>query len=377
MKIALYYPWIHLTSGVERTILETVTNSKHDYVIFTNHFEPRNTFPEFKKFNVVKLKDIPVRRNILDVIRASFIIMFQKIDLNGFDKLVVHSEGLGDLILIRNHSIPVVCYCHTPLRPVFDLKYQEIAVKTRSRLKRIIYYIFSTFFKIIDRHIWKRYSSVIFNSKETLNRAIEGKLIKKSSKFKIIHPGVNIISKKPSKIFQKFFFLPGRITWTKNIEMAIEAFRIFKINKKYEDFKLVIAGQVDKKSSVYYKKLKGKYASKDIIFKINLTDKQMHSLYKSCYATLAAAFNEDWGITPIESNSFGKPTICTNGGGFKESQINGVTGYLVDENSNDFASAMTKLASNIVLTKKMGKQAFSNSLKYIWTKFIKDFDQTI
>lgn len=65
MKIALYYPWISLKSGVERTILEIIKNSKHQYTVYTNNFDPKNTFPEFNKVKVVQLKQIPLKTDFL------------------------------------------------------------------------------------------------------------------------------------------------------------------------------------------------------------------------------------------------------------------------------------------------------------------------
>ncbi len=47
MKIAAYYPWIYLKGGAERALLETVTRSRHEWTLYTNHFEPEATFPEF------------------------------------------------------------------------------------------------------------------------------------------------------------------------------------------------------------------------------------------------------------------------------------------------------------------------------------------
>ena len=45
MKVALYYPWVYLTSGAERTILELTAHSRHQWTIFTNRFDPDGTFP--------------------------------------------------------------------------------------------------------------------------------------------------------------------------------------------------------------------------------------------------------------------------------------------------------------------------------------------
>ena len=181
----------------------------------------------------------------------------------------------------------------------------------------------------------------------------------------------NIYKNKLSRSFKKHFFLPGRITWTKNIELAISSFIIF--SKTNSDFTLVIAGQLDAKNKDYYSKL-FEEKHNNIVVNVNPTDKSMSKLYQNCYAVLCPALNEDWGITPIEANSYGKPTICVNSGGFKESQINNVTGYLVEPTPESFSKAMTKLVNNRKLTLELGGNAFKNSLKYDWKIFVNKFE---
>lgn len=374
MKIALYYPWIYLKSGVERTILETVKRSKHEFTIFTNHYDQKGTYPEFKKYKVIELKKVPVDRRIMSVLKAAFIIAFQKIDFSSFDILLIHSDGLGDLILNRNRNIPAVCFCHTPLRPVFDSEYRKRALSKLGYLGRGIYIILATVFKYIDRHLWKRYKLVIFNSKESLRRAKEGALLE-SKKYYLLHPGVDLKKNQPTGKFAKYFFVPGRIMWTKNIELAIEAFKIFTKENSNSGFKLIIAGQVDKKSTGYYEKLKAiSKGNGNIKFVLNPSDRQMWGLYRDCYTVLATPFNEDWGMTALEANSFAKPVIAVNRGGFLESQIQGKTGFLVTGRNRDFSSAMTRLADNITLTRRLGKNAFAHVRKYDLGIFIKKLD---
>jgi glycosyltransferase involved in cell wall biosynthesis len=376
MKIAIYYPWLHLKSGAERTILETVKRSKHKYTIFTNHYDRNGTYPEFKNLKVVQLKKVPVRRNIFSVAKAAFIIASQKIYLKGFSLFLVHSEGIGDLILIRNNKIPTICFCHTPLRPVFDEQYKNIARSKRSFFSKIIYKILDIFFRIADRYLWKKYKYIFFNSKESLRRAKNGGLINKKTEFGVLHPGVDWENVKPTWWYEKYFLVPGRIMWTKNIELAIKSFLLFEKHKNDRGFKLVIAGQVDNKSTEYFDKLKSLIGKgKNITFIKNPSDSRMVNLYASCYAVLATSFNEDWGITPIEANAYGKPVLAVDSGGFKESQINGKTGFLLANNPKIFSSKMLLLAGKTNTTRRMGRYARLNSEKYSWRNFITKLDK--
>ena len=49
-------------SGAERTILELSSSNRHEWTIFTNRFEPANTFPQFRDRRVFSLNSISVRR---------------------------------------------------------------------------------------------------------------------------------------------------------------------------------------------------------------------------------------------------------------------------------------------------------------------------
>lgn len=379
MKIAIYYPWIHLKSGVERTILETVRRSKYEYTVFTNHYDKKGTYPDFKKLKVVELKKIPVRRNIFSVIKASVVIILQKIDLRSFDALLVHSEGLGDLILFRNNSVPTICFCHTPLRPVFDREYKVRARAKRSVTRKFVYALLDIIFKIVDRYLWRKYKYIVFNSKESLRRARAGRLLGKNSGYEILHPGIDSDNITPTWKYGEYFLVAGRIMWTKNIELAIEAFKQFvNLKDSPKSFGLVIAGQIDTKSKPYFERLRLLAAGeKRIKFVINPDGFKMGRLYANCYATLSTAFNEDWGITPIEANAYGKATLAVNSGGFKESQINAKTGFLIEGDPKEFASKMTLLSKNTTLTRKMGEWALTHSRQFSWNEFVFRFDTVI
>ena len=168
-RVALYYPWIYVRSGVERMILELVTRSRHRYTVFTNHFNREQTFPEFRDIHAVELPRIPVERSFRQVLRAAATIARQRLDLGGFDALLVSSEGLGDFITFRNHDRPVVCFCHTPVRPVYDPVYRRHWV-ARHPWARLPLALFSLGYGFLTRRAWRHYARVFVNSKEVAGR---------------------------------------------------------------------------------------------------------------------------------------------------------------------------------------------------------------
>ena len=104
--------------------------------------------------------------------------------------------------------------------------------------------------------------------------------------------------------------------------------------------RLVIAGMVDKKSVTYFSTLK-RIAGNDvnISFVESPSDEKLHDLYRRCFAVIFPAYNEDWGLVPLEAMSFGKVVISSDTGGPTESMIDGKTGWLVRPNPEGIAAA--------------------------------------
>jgi glycosyltransferase involved in cell wall biosynthesis len=62
----------------------------------------------------------------------------------------------------------------------------------------------------------------------------------------------------------------------------------------------------------------------------NLSDGQMRWLYSNC-AALVAASHEDFGLTPVEAFTFGRPAVVLRRGGYLDSCIDGLTGLFIED----------------------------------------------
>lgn len=378
MKIALYYPWIALKSGIERTILEIIKNSTHEYTVYTHHLNLNNTFPEFKNVKIVLLRPIPLKSDLISTIISATIIAIQKIDLSGFDLLLLNTEGIADLILFRNHKIQTASICYTPFRPVYDNIHKTKLDSKTNLLGKLLFKILAGIFMFTDKKLWKKINHIFFISKESLRRARNGGLVSNINHYSFFNPGVNSYSIKKTTKYLDYFFLPGRITWSKNIELAILAFNSFKEKYSATNFRLVIAGQVDKKSFGYFRHLRSlSKANNSITFIKNPSDKIMNDLYSNCYATIATAFNEDWGLTPIEGNAHGKASLFMSSGGYNESQIDNKTGISFKDDVDDLASKMLILVKRRKYAIKLGEQGRINSNKYSWSRAVKILDSKL
>jgi glycosyltransferase involved in cell wall biosynthesis len=377
-KIALYYPWCYLKSGVEKVILETVSRSRHEFTIFTNHIDYDQTFPEFGEMkNVVVLRDLPVNRSFTSVFKGLLTILTQKIDLQGYDALLVQSEGLGDFITFRNRSKPAFCFCHTPVRPVYDPVYRrEYLAKHPER--RFLLGVYSSCYRIFNRMVWRNYSRVFANSAEVKRRILAGRLCD-PAQLEVLNPGVDVESIRPSHRQGKYFLYAGRVKWTKNVELAIRAFQIFREGRSdAAEWRLIIAGGVDRASGEYFARLREMAASDPaIVFTVDPTRSQLDELYDGCYALLYPPLNEDWGIVPIEAMAFGKPVIAVNSGGPKETILPGKTGFLLEPDPGAFAEKMRWLSDYPDQAAAMGAQCVLRARTFSWTAFVARLDEYI
>lgn len=374
MKIALYYPWIYLTSGAERTIGEFAARSRHEISIFTSHYEPENTFPIFRELNVTELRRVAVRRTPGAFAHAVWTVIRERLPLENFDVLLVVSEGIGDLLLFRNSTIPAICLSLTPLRIAFDDAYARRRLEELSWVDAAVVKMGAAAFRIADRIACKRYSKMICISEEARRRLIAGRL-SIGEQIRILNPAISFHPPARSNRFDRFFLIAGRIMWTKNIELGIEAFRRFAAQAGHEDWRLVIAGMVDRKSEPYLERLlELAHGDSRIEFVISPSDDRLAELFSTCYSVLYTPFNEDYGLIPIEAMAFGKPSIACARGGPLETIRDGIDGLLRPATPEAFAQTMDELVANPERVVELGKNGFRKAARHTWSTFTDEMD---
>ena len=375
MKLALYHPWIYLHGGIERTILELVRRSQHEWIIFVGHYDPEGTFPGFADLDVRTLRATSVNRALSSVLKSSLQVALQRLPLDSdVDALVVCCDGIGDLITFRNCSLPIFNLCFTPLRAAFDSIYEKKAMSARGLIGKAIYKAMKHSFRAVDRRAWRNYKNIIAISEEVKNRIISGGL-SRDERITVAYPGINWPSSVSNVRYEPFILVAGRIMWTKNIELAIRAFLAADTPLSW---KLVIAGFVDEKSKIYLRTLQElAEGSGRIEFVVSPTDDEMGDLFRRASFSLFTPLNEDWGIAPLEAMSYAKPVIALNSGGPRESIIHGRSGYLLPSAVSDWSSAIASLSRNAELVRRLGENARADVRRFTWDRFVADVDYSL
>lgn len=69
-----------------------------------------------------------------------------------------------------------------------------------------------------------------------------------------------------------------------------------------------------------------------------VSDARLRWLYENCTGLVAASY-EDFGLSPLEAASFGKPTAALRDGGYLDTVVDGVTGVFFDTHDADAMAA--------------------------------------
>ncbi len=374
MKVALYHPWVYLTSGIERTFVHLLERSRHDWTIYTHHHDPESTYPELAQHRVVELEPrVSVRRSLRPLVHAAATIARTRLPADGYDALLVSSEGLGDLIVTRNR-LPAIAYCHTPLKIVHD-PVNRAALAAKSPRHALAAAVLGPAFTAADRRLWRRFGHVFANSRETRQRIARAGLAR-AADVEVLHPGVDIERfRDDGRDREPFFLVAGRIMWQKNLDLAIEALRVaLSAGSRSE---LIVAGAVDEKSRPYLSELRARARNLPVTFVVDPSDRQLIELYRSCQALLFTARNEDFGIVPLEAMAAGAPVIAVNAGGVRETVLHGRTGWLLPDESAAFAAAMRSVELQRDVLATMRPACVARAERFGWGLLVDRIDDAL
>ncbi len=109
-----------------------------------------------------------------------------------------------------------------------------------------------------------------------------------------------------------------------------------------------------------------------------LLQNELQEELSKALCVVCPAYDEDYGLTPIEAMCFKKPVIvCNDGGGLTESVIDGVTGFIVEPNIHAIAEKIKFFIDHPQEARKMGEEGYKLSRKYQWKTAIDLLDTKI
>ncbi len=327
LRTAIVVDYLNQYGGAERT-LEAILEIFPECDIYTSLYDaskiPGSSIIKRSRIFSSPLNLFPFIKFLSKHFTFLYPLIFEKINLDNYD-LIISSGTIWAKGIKKNPSQLHIFYCHTPARFLYGYP-------SESSRRNIWYY--KPFVTILDHilRIWDFKSAqkpdyIIANS-ENVKRRIS-KFYRRESM--VIYPPVSHGGIDPKigiipfqgiiPITPGYFLVVSRLSAYKNIDIAIKAFNELKLN-----LKIVGVGREEKKLK--------EIAGPTVEFLGFTDDEQLAKLYSGCQAFIYTTSDEDFGITPLEANSFGKPVIAFRSGGVLETMIEGKTAVFFNELSS-------------------------------------------
>jgi glycosyltransferase involved in cell wall biosynthesis len=299
MKVAIVHPWYLVSGGGERVIeaIAAVFPQADIFAMFgTMSMVPVSV--RDRKITFSFMNQIPAIGRIYRQLLVLYPSAVESLDLSGYD-LVISSAGPAVFGVSISQDALQLCYCHTPWRQWWD-EYAERRTSF-SGVGKLLYVAVATYVRTWEACAALRVDQFVANSNYVANRI--SKYYRRDSK--VIYPPVSLghtyIEENPSR---KYYLSVGRLSASKRNDLIVEACN--RLGRR-----LLICGEG--REAKQLKTIAG--PSIELLGKV--PDADLPGLYANCRAFLFAA-DEDFGIAPVEAQSYGRPVIAYGHGGSLE-----------------------------------------------------------
>ena len=382
MKIALVHDYIKEYGGAER-VLKVLTEMYPKAPIYTAFSVKGSTAEKaFRGAEIHESWSAPLLKigKLYSPLRFLIPVIWGSFDLSKYDLVITSCSWYITRGFKIGPRTKVIAYCHTPPRWLYG--YETSVGFTKYLPVKIYAAIVGHFLRMYDYisaqepkrnpkpeirnpKITAGVDVFIANS-ENVKRRIE-KFYRREAT--VVYPPVNV-----EKIIEEtknlrneenenYFLIVSRLVGAKGIEDVISAFETKDLSK----YKLKIVGE---KTGFMNYESGFKNENKNIEFLGRVGDEKLWELYAGATGFLALARDEDFGMTVVEAQAAGTPVIAFNGGGFKESVIDGVTGLLINDTDEKTLREAIEKFNKIKWDRKKLQE---NAKRFSRERFLRDF----
>ena len=244
---------------------------------------------------------------------------WEALDLTEYDLVLSSCASCCKGVITRPDAVHV-CYCHSPIRYVWDLYYDYL--KGASAVKRVFMPRMIHKVRMWDFQAAQRVDHFVSNSNYVGKRI--AKFYRREST--TIYPGIALPEEPVSEERGDYYFVLSRFVGYKRVDIAIGACN--KLGRK-----LIVAGSGGEEEE----RLRA-MAGPTVEFVGRVSDERLMDYYAHAKAFLFPGI-EDFGLTPLEAMAGGTPVLAYGEGGALETVVDGETGMFFHEQS---AEALAK-----------------------------------
>ena len=318
LKVAIAHDYLTQRGGAERVVL-AMARAFPGATIHTTLYDRAETFPEYA--------DLDVRTSWLN--RSGFfrknhraalpLLPFaaSSLDIDA-DVVLVSSSGWAHGVRTRGRKL---VYCYTPARWLHQSS--RYLGDHPGFLESLILFVLRPVLQLWDRRAARDASAYIAISNLVQDR-IHAAYGLDSTVLPAPWPDTRSHASEPMADVAGWLgdapyeLCVSRLLPYKNVRSVVAAYA------DEPDRRLIVVGRGPEEDA------QRELAGDNVLFLPNNSDGQLAWLYRGCTALIAISY-EDFGLTPLEAASFGRPSVVLRWGGFLETQVEGVTAVFVDQ----------------------------------------------
>lgn len=315
MRVAIIHYWLVGMRGGER-VLERVLRLFPDADLFTHVYDPAAVSDEIRR-RVVKttfINRLPASRRFYQKYLPLMPMALESLDLRGYDLVLSFEAGPAKGVIAPPDALHV-CYCHSPMRYLWDA-YPEYYASAGRATRAVMPWIFPSL-RVWDYASAGRVDGFIANS-----RFIQRRIARAYGRPSVVvHPPVPVDAFAPSDQVGPEYLWVGQMTPYKRADIAIAA-----CNQSGRPLTLIGKGDM--------KKTLQKQAGPQISFRDGLSFSELGQAYARAKALIFTA-EEDFGIIPVEALASGRPVLAYGRGGVLDSVQPHVGGLFYDAQTSE------------------------------------------
>jgi glycosyltransferase involved in cell wall biosynthesis len=311
-NVALAHDYLTQRGGAERVVL-ALCRAFPDAPVYTSLYDPETTFPEFGEREIRPLW-LDRARLLRERHRLALPLLPLAFGTTRIEADVVVCSSSGWAHGIRTDGRKIV-YCHSPAKWLY--RRDDYLGEHPSRAAKLGLRLLDPYLRAFDRRSARNADTYIANStyiREQL-RAVYG------IDAEVVHPPAGIDPDGPAEavpgIEPGFLLTVARLLPYKHVAETVDAFRLVP------EQRLVVVGEGPEDAALRSS------APDNVRLLGEVSDARLRWLYANCVGLIAAS-REDFGLTPVEAATFGKPVAALRWGGYLDTVVRDVTGVFFE-----------------------------------------------
>ena len=351
IETALCHEWI-TTYGGSEVVASTIAQAlgvRNVYSYAVDSELALSLFPGAKVASVSRVGHTQLIRRRWSWFLAAMPGAWRRLDLSPFELIVTSSHACVNAIQ-PPPRVPVISYCHTPMRYAWEWRSE---LGRLPRPARPLWPAVARRLQRSDRGWAQHVTTFVANSRNVADRI--SRYYGRTAT--IIYPPIDTEFWTPGhEAPGDYFLLAGRLVSYKRPDLVVQA-------ATEGGVKLVVAGSGPELSRLR------RSGGPTVSFVPNPSRESLRSLYRRAKALVFAGI-EDFGMTLVEAQACGTPVIAYGEGGAMESVRDGETGRLFSQQD---AGELARLMQTFSGSPQMSQAARENARRFDRSIFVSRF----